>query len=197
MNSDPDTLSTLFNDSITSCRIPSIWKSSIVIPIPKPGKDSSLSTSYRPISHLCPAAKVMGTLLLPTVNNIPASIRRPTRFPIRTLYHFCFDTTDEWYRDRFSQKKPPHRTVCVAVDLTAHSIQSTTTFMESSQLYAATLTHYSTEPLTTGPDYEPLLLLLALDGDVHPNPGPSRYPCLVCFKNVTSQGTSYLCTSRN
>ena len=66
--------------------------------------------------------------------------------------------------------------------------------MESSQLYAATLTHYSTEPLTTGPDYVPLLLLLALDGDVHPNPGPSRYPCLVCLKNVTSQGTSYLCT---
>ena len=67
-------------------------------------------------------------------------------------------------------------------------------FMESSQLYAATLTHYSTEPLTTGPDYDPLLLLLALAGDVHPNPGPSRYPCSVCFKNVTSQGTSYLCT---
>ena len=51
-------------------------------------------------------------------------------------------------------------------------------FMESSQLYAATLTHYSTEPLTTGPDYDPLLLLLALAGDVHPNPGPSRYPLL-------------------
>ena len=67
-------------------------------------------------------------------------------------------------------------------------------FMESSQSYAATLTHYSTEPLTTGPDYDPLLLLLALAGDVHPNPGPSRYPCSVCFKNVTSQGTSYLCT---
>ena len=66
--------------------------------------------------------------------------------------------------------------------------------MESSQLYAAMLTHYSTEPLTTGPDYDPLLLLLALAGDVHPNPGPSRYPCSVCFKNVTSQGTSYLCT---
>ena len=66
--------------------------------------------------------------------------------------------------------------------------------MESSQLYAATLTHYSTEPLTTEPDYDPLLLLLALAGDVHPNPGPSRYPCSVCFKNVTCQGTSYLCT---
>ena len=59
--------------------------------------------------------------------------------------------------------------------------------MESSQLYAATLTHFSTEPLTTGPDYDPLLLLLALAGDVHPNPGPSTYHCSVCFRNVTSQ----------
>ena len=32
----------LFNDFVTSCRIPSIWKSSIGIPIPKPGKDSSV-----------------------------------------------------------------------------------------------------------------------------------------------------------
>ena len=65
--------------------------------------------------------------------------------------------------------------------------------MESSQLYTATLTHYSTEPMTTGPDYDPLLLLLALAGDVHPISGPSMYPCSVCFKNVTShQGTSYL-----
>ena len=67
-------------------------------------------------------------------------------------------------------------------------------FMESSQLYAATLTHHSTEPLTTRPDYDPLLLLLELAGDVHPNPGPPRYPCSVCFKSLTSQGTSYLCT---
>ena len=66
--------------------------------------------------------------------------------------------------------------------------------MESSQLYAATLTHYSTEPLTTGRDYDPLLLLLALAGDVHPNPGPSRYPLLGLLQKVTSQGTSYLCT---
>ena len=62
--------------------------------------------------------------------------------------------------------------------------------MESSQSCVATLTHYSTELLTTGPDYDPLLLLLALAGDMHPNPGPYS----VCFKNVTSQGTSYLFT---
>ena len=40
-------LTALFNDSVTSCRIPAIWKSSIVISILKPGKDSSLGTSYR------------------------------------------------------------------------------------------------------------------------------------------------------
>ena len=61
-------------------------------------------------------------------------------------------------------------------------------------LVSRVLFQNSTEPLTPGPDYDPLLLLLALAGDVHPNPGPSRYPCSVCFKNVTSQGTSYLCT---
>ena len=35
-------ITALFNDSVTSCRILTIWKSSIVILIPKPGKDSSL-----------------------------------------------------------------------------------------------------------------------------------------------------------
>ena len=41
-------------------------------------------------------------------------------------------------------------------------VKSIEVFMESSQLYAATLTHSSTESLTTGPVYDPLLLLLAL-----------------------------------
>ena len=90
-------------------------------------------------------------------------------------------------KDRSSGKSEsthPSRTVVKSIEV----------FLELSQLYAATLTHYSTEPRTTGPDYDPLLLLLALTGNVHPNPGPSRYPCSVCFKNVTIQGTSYLCT---
>ena len=61
-------LTALFNDSVTSCRIPAIWKPSIVIPIPKPDRDYSLGTSYRPISLLCQAAKVMEALILTTVN---------------------------------------------------------------------------------------------------------------------------------
>ena len=57
-------------------------------------------------------------------------------------------------------------------------------FMESNQSYAAT------EPLTTGPDYDPLLLLLSLAGDMHPNPAPPRYPCsgvVVCHDQVRPQ----------
>ena len=41
-------LTLLYNDSLKSWRLPSIWKTSLVIPIPKPGKDSSQGTSYRP-----------------------------------------------------------------------------------------------------------------------------------------------------
>ena len=49
----------------------------------------------------------------------PASIRKPTRFPTRTLYHFCFTTIASDIATGFNQRKPPHRTLCVAVDLTA------------------------------------------------------------------------------
>ena len=42
-------ITTLFNLSVTTCQIPAIWKSSLIITIPKPGKDTSQGTSYRPI----------------------------------------------------------------------------------------------------------------------------------------------------
>ena len=112
-------LTALFNDSVTSCRIPAIWKSSIVIPIPKPDKDSSLGTSYRPISLLCPAAKVMEVLILTTVNThlLPASDQhgfRPGHSTTSALIQLPSDVATG-----FNKRKPPHRTVCVAVDLTA------------------------------------------------------------------------------
>ena len=50
-----------FNLSVTNCQIPAIWKSSLIIPIPKPGKDTSHGCSYRIISLLCPTAKVLSS----------------------------------------------------------------------------------------------------------------------------------------
>ena len=83
-----------------------------------------------------------------------------------------------------SESTHPSKTVVKSVDV----------FIELSQSCVATLTHYSTEPLITGPYYDPLFLQLDLAGDVHTNPGPPRYPCSVCFKNGTIEGNSYLCT---
>ena len=109
----------LFNDSVTSCRVLSIWKSSIVTPIPKPGKDCSLITSYRPISLLCTAAKVMEALLLPKINNhlLPSADQHGFR-PGHSITSALLQLTSD-IATGFNQRKPPHRTVCVAVDLTA------------------------------------------------------------------------------
>ena len=60
-------ITVLINLSVTTCKIPAIWKSSLIIPIPKPGMDISIGTSYRPISLLCQAAEVLESLILPTI----------------------------------------------------------------------------------------------------------------------------------
>ena len=84
-------LPALFNASVTSCRILSIWKSSIVIPTPKPGKYSSRSISYQHISLLCPATKVQlsyfqpstTTCLHPQTNTVPD----PDTLPLLLCYN--------------------------------------------------------------------------------------------------------------
>ena len=110
---------TLYNDSLKSCRLPSIWKTSLVITIPNPGKDSLQGSSYRPISLLCPAAKVLEALILASINEFisPAKDQhgfRPRHSTISVLLQL---TTD--IETGFNQRKPPHRTVCVAIDLAA------------------------------------------------------------------------------
>ena len=93
-------------------------------------------------------------------------------------------------RGRTAQRKIFHRANRSQLIHPGPSSSRSSFFMESSQLYTTTLTHYSTEPLTTGPNYDPLLLLLALAGDVHPNPARSasktslaRVPA-TCVKDV-------------
>ena len=112
-------LTTLYNDSLKSCHLPSIWKTSLVIPIPNPGKNSSQGTSYRHISLLCPAAKVLGLLILPSNNKFlsPAKHQHSFRPRHSTTSSLIQLTTD--IETGFNQRKPPHRTVCVAIDLTA------------------------------------------------------------------------------
>ena len=110
-------LTALLND--TSCRIPAICRSSIIIPIANLGKDSSLGTSYRTISLRCPAAKVMEALMLTTVNThlllaFHQHGLRPGHSTTSALLQLTSDVATF-----FNQRKPPHQTICVVVDLTA------------------------------------------------------------------------------
>ena len=106
-------LTALYNDSLNFCRLPSIWKTSLVIPITKPGKDSSQGTSYRPISLLCQAAKVLEVLILPSINKFlsPAKDQHGFRPRHSTTSAILQLTTD--IETGFNQRKPPHHTVCV------------------------------------------------------------------------------------
>ena len=113
-------LTALYNDSLESCRLPSIWKTSLVIPIPKLDNDSSQGTSYRPISLLCPAAKVSEALILPSINEFlsPAKNQHGFRPRHSTTSALLRVTTD--IETVFNLRTQPHSTVCVAIDLTAY-----------------------------------------------------------------------------
>ena len=91
----------------------------LIIPIPKPGKDTSVGTSYQPISLLCPAAKVLESMILPTINKYlqPAPDQYGFRPHHSTTSALLQMTTD--IAMGFNQRKPPDRTICVAVDLSA------------------------------------------------------------------------------
>ena len=112
-------ITTLFYLSATTCRIPAIWNSSLIIPIPKPDKDTSQGTSYRPILLICPAAKVRESLVLPTINKylIPAQDQHGFRREHSTTSALLQLTTD--VAVGFNQRKSSDRTACVAVDLSA------------------------------------------------------------------------------
>ena len=92
-----------------------VWKSSLIIPIPKPGKDTCQGTSYRPISLLY--TKVQESLLLPTINQylLPAQYQHGFRREHSTTSALLQLTTD--IAVGFNQTKLSDRTVCVAVDL--------------------------------------------------------------------------------
>ena len=118
----PDDRSSLFNLSVTTCQIPATWKSSLIISISKPGKDTSQGSSYQPISLLVTAAKVMGTLILPTINKyiLPAPDQHGVTCSIPEHSTTSALLQLKTYIEMgFNQRKPPDRTVCVAVDLSA------------------------------------------------------------------------------
>ena len=112
-------LTALYNDFLKSYRLPPIWKTSLVIPIPKLGKDSSQGTSYRPISLICPAVKVLEALIFPSINEFISPAKDQHGFKPRHSTTSSFLKLTTVIETGFDQRKPPHRTVYVTIDLTA------------------------------------------------------------------------------
>ena len=110
-------LTRTINLSLNQCKIPSIWKSSTIIPLPKPGKDPGESKSYRPVSLLCPSIKILERLLLPLLQKhlkIPAHQHgfRPLHSTVTALQDL-----NNSIADGFNKKKPAERTVLLQIDL--------------------------------------------------------------------------------
>ena len=62
-------LTEMINKSIYEAKIPCIWKTGKIIPLLKPNKAADKGPSYRPISLLSPAAKIMEALILPHLSS--------------------------------------------------------------------------------------------------------------------------------
>ena len=63
-------LKEMINNILVSKRFPKLWRKSKGIVIPKPGKDSSLPKSYRPISLLCYTYKLFEQMILTRLDPI-------------------------------------------------------------------------------------------------------------------------------
>ncbi|MCP3665517.1 MAG: hypothetical protein GY696_23975, partial [Gammaproteobacteria bacterium] len=61
-------LTNIFNMCLKQSIIPNIWKTGKIIPLLKPGKPADKRPSYRPVSLLSPAIKILEALLLPAIS---------------------------------------------------------------------------------------------------------------------------------
>ncbi|KAF2359910.1 Reverse transcriptase domain [Trinorchestia longiramus] len=113
-NSGITYLTNTFN--LSHATIPSIWKTAIIIAIPKPGKPPLLRSSYSPTSLLCPAVKVLERLLLPHLTAV---------IPLSDSQHgFCslHSTTSailhlsHTIAVGFKPHRPPLHTTIMAID---------------------------------------------------------------------------------
>ena len=110
-------LTRLFILSVREACIPAIWKSATVVPVPKPGKSLDEGTSYRPISLMCPEARLLEKLIMPELNRalVPGTIQHGFRPRHSTITALLPVTT--LVAKGFNAPKPAARTGLFSADL--------------------------------------------------------------------------------
>ena len=104
-----DSLLCIFNQIWHTGILPDSWKEAIVIPIPKPGKDSTNPTNYRPIALTSCICKTMERIVNDRLvwflekNKLIAAVQSGFRNQKGTLYHLVrFET---FIREAFIKKE--------------------------------------------------------------------------------------------
>ena len=110
-------LTHIFNLSVQTADVPTIWRKALILPIPKPGKPTPISTSYRPISLLCPVSKILERLILPSLSSSLSP--SPTQHGFRPLHSTvtALLPTVTQIAEGFNARKPALRTATVSIDI--------------------------------------------------------------------------------
>ena len=103
--------------SMSQLVIPDIWKVARIIPILKPDKSATNGESYRPISLLSPVAKVLESLLLPSLKQ--HFVLAPHQHGFRESYSTttALQEITSKIANGLNQRRPPERTIVAALDL--------------------------------------------------------------------------------
>jgi hypothetical protein len=110
-------LTNLFNECLLKSIIPNIWKTGKIIPLLKPGKPADKGPSYRPVSLLSPAIKILEALLLPAVTEAVQLADHQHGFRKGRSTGTALQSILDHINNGLNRKKPVHRTVNVAIDL--------------------------------------------------------------------------------
>ena len=110
-------LRSIVEKSLNTNVIPEIWKLAKIVPILKPNKNPDEGTSYRPISLLSPIVKILEKIILPDITqNIP-NTETQHGFKKEHSTSTALHNIHEKISQGFNMRKPHHRTIMVALDM--------------------------------------------------------------------------------
>ena len=110
-------ITSIFNQSVTHNQIPTIWKRSKIIPLLKPGKSPTQSSSFRPITLLCCLSKALETLMLTRTSPYMPTVKHQHGYKKQHSTTTYLTNLTQFILDGFNLKKPAKRTIMATLDI--------------------------------------------------------------------------------